>query len=239
MRALGFCVSSAHAEFMAAQFSELGLDSVAIRVDARRRTTGCITSSSSRHHRCIFSVDVLGEAVDLPNVDTVLLLRPTQPATVFAQQLGRGLTDASLRICSSARTSRGLRRFQSVHPLGSTTYGVRTGVPLPSCRRFMLPTTEMLLPFKGYVSPFPPPHGCSSVGDRVRLDDASRPPTGAGLRRTAGRQRGSSPIAARSARTRARRPPSASDRTGIGFRPGCRTRLRSRRAPRPVLAEAL
>ena len=41
--------------------------------------------------RCIFSADVLGEGVDVPNVDTVLLLRPTQSATVFAQQIGRGL----------------------------------------------------------------------------------------------------------------------------------------------------
>ena len=41
--------------------------------------------------RCVFSVDVLGEGVDVPSVDTVLLLRPTQSATVLTQQIGRGL----------------------------------------------------------------------------------------------------------------------------------------------------
>ncbi len=41
--------------------------------------------------RCVFSVDVLGEGVDVPSVDTVILLRPTQSPVVFAQQLGRGL----------------------------------------------------------------------------------------------------------------------------------------------------
>ena len=43
--------------------------------------------------RCVFSVDVLGEGVDVPSVDTVLLLRPTQSATVLTQQIGRGLRE--------------------------------------------------------------------------------------------------------------------------------------------------
>ena len=92
MRALGFCVSIAHAEFMAAQFTNLGLDSVAISgftPEAERQTS--LQDLRAGRIRCIFSVDVLGEGVDVPNVDTVLLLRPTQSATVFAQQLGRGL----------------------------------------------------------------------------------------------------------------------------------------------------
>jgi superfamily II DNA or RNA helicase len=92
MRALGFCVSIAHAEFMAAQFTNLGLDSVAISgftPEGDRQTS--LQDLRAGRIRCIFSVDVLGEGVDVPNVDTVLLLRPTQSATVFAQQLGRGL----------------------------------------------------------------------------------------------------------------------------------------------------
>ena len=92
MRALGFCVSIAHAEFMAARFSALGLDSVAISgltPESERQTA--LHDLRAGRIRCIFSVDVLGEGVDVPNVDTVLLLRPTQSATVFAQQLGRGL----------------------------------------------------------------------------------------------------------------------------------------------------
>ena len=92
MRALGFCVSVAHAEFMAGQFCKFDLAAVAIsgatpEGDRQRALQNLRTGRI----RCIFSVDVLGEGVDVPNVDTVLLLRPTQSATVFAQQIGRGL----------------------------------------------------------------------------------------------------------------------------------------------------
>lgn len=92
MRALGFCVSVAHAEFMATRFTELGLASVSVSggtPEADRQAA--LQRLRAGDIRCIFSVDVLGEGVDVPNVDTVILLRPTQSATVFAQQLGRGL----------------------------------------------------------------------------------------------------------------------------------------------------
>ncbi len=95
MRALGFCVSVAHAKYMAAKFTEAGLTAASIdgtmpetdRADLLRRL-------AAGELRVIFSVDVLGEGVDVPVVDTVLLLRPTQSATVFTQQLGRGLRQA-------------------------------------------------------------------------------------------------------------------------------------------------
>lgn len=95
MRALGFCVSVAHARYMAKRFSEAGLASVSIdgttsepdRAEALRRL-------AAGELRVIFSVDLLGEGVDVPVVDTVLLLRPTHSATVFTQQLGRGLRQA-------------------------------------------------------------------------------------------------------------------------------------------------
>jgi superfamily II DNA or RNA helicase/HKD family nuclease len=92
MRALGFCVSVAHAEFMARAFTEKGLPSAALfgAVDSpeRDRTLAALERGDLR---CVFSVDVLGEGVDVPSVDTVLLLRPTQSATVLTQQIGRGL----------------------------------------------------------------------------------------------------------------------------------------------------
>lgn len=92
MRALGFCVSVAHAEFMASQFTELGLDSVAVSgATPEPERQAALQRLRAGSLRCIFSVDVLGEGVDVPNVDTILLLRPTHSATVFAQQLGRGL----------------------------------------------------------------------------------------------------------------------------------------------------
>jgi len=92
MRALGFCVSVAHAKFMADAFTRRGLESVAVSgetPEAERQRA--LQELRAGRLRCVFSVDVLGEGVDVPNVDTVLLLRPTQSATVFAQQLGRGL----------------------------------------------------------------------------------------------------------------------------------------------------
>src|SRR5262249_49350106 len=49
--------------------------------------------------RCIFSVDLFNEGVDLPDVDTVLFLRPTESATVFLQQLGRGLRRSDKKEC--------------------------------------------------------------------------------------------------------------------------------------------
>ena len=55
------------------------------------RSATCSRAARRRGVTTIFSVDVLGEGVDVPSVDTVLLLRPTDSATVFTQQLGRGL----------------------------------------------------------------------------------------------------------------------------------------------------
>lgn len=92
MRALGFCVSVAHAEYMAAQFRHRGVRSEAMSgqtPDTERYRM--LQDLRLGQLRCVFSVDVLGEGVDVPNVDTILLLRPTQSATVFSQQLGRGL----------------------------------------------------------------------------------------------------------------------------------------------------
>ncbi len=92
IRALGFCVSVAHAEFMADRFTRAGLPALAIhgdspgelRADAPRRLR-------EREVNVLFTCDLYNEGVDLPFVDTLLLLRPTQSATVFLQQLGRGL----------------------------------------------------------------------------------------------------------------------------------------------------
>jgi superfamily II DNA or RNA helicase/HKD family nuclease len=95
MRALGFCVSKEHARYMTRKFTQAGLESVALTGDdppeVRRRA---LSDLRAGRLRCIFSVEVLGEGVDVPDVDCVLLLRPTTSATVFTQQLGRGLRRA-------------------------------------------------------------------------------------------------------------------------------------------------
>lgn len=95
MRALGFCVSVEHARYMAERFNNAGLPSAAILGATPQAERSRLLQSLARGElRAIFSVDVLGEGVDVPAVDTVLLLRPTDSATVFTQQLGRGLRHA-------------------------------------------------------------------------------------------------------------------------------------------------
>jgi hypothetical protein len=98
MRALGFCVSVEHARYMARKFNEAGLNSVAITgADPSDQRSNALHRLKAGELRCIFSVEVLGEGVDVPDVDCLLLLRPTASATVFSQQLGRGLRRAKAK----------------------------------------------------------------------------------------------------------------------------------------------
>lgn len=92
MRAIGFCVSVEHARYMAEAFVAAGIKAQAV---------SAATSSADRQAalarlramdiNAIFAVDLFNEGLDIPDVDTVLFLRPTESATVFLQQLGRGL----------------------------------------------------------------------------------------------------------------------------------------------------
>ncbi|MBC3191046.1 DUF3427 domain-containing protein [Pseudonocardia sp. C8] len=95
MRALGFCVSVAHAEYMARVFTAAGIPSEAVSGrTARDDRDDALRRLRDREVNCLFAVDVFNEGLDVPEVDTVLLLRPTQSATIFLQQLGRGLRRA-------------------------------------------------------------------------------------------------------------------------------------------------
>jgi superfamily II DNA or RNA helicase len=92
MRALGFCVSVNHARFMAEQFTAAGLPAIALHGESGAELRLSEISRLRRGEiRAIFTVDIFNEGVDIPEVDTLLLLRPTESATVFLQQLGRGL----------------------------------------------------------------------------------------------------------------------------------------------------
>lgn len=92
MRALGFCVSVAHADFMAEVFTAAGIPSLAINgstsAHVRERS---LEDLKARRVNALFAADLFNEGLDLPDVDTVLFLRPTESATIFLQQLGRGL----------------------------------------------------------------------------------------------------------------------------------------------------
>lgn len=92
MKALGFCVSVKHAQFMAHQFMSAGFAAAAVwgdTPDADRRDA--LRMLADGKIQILFSVDLFNEGVDVPSVDTLLLLRPTESATLFLQQLGRGL----------------------------------------------------------------------------------------------------------------------------------------------------
>lgn len=92
MRALGFCVSVAHAAFMADFFRRAGLNAVALSGETpRHERQDALARLKAGALHVIFSVDLFNEGLDIPDVDTLLLLRPTSSATVFLQQLGRGL----------------------------------------------------------------------------------------------------------------------------------------------------
>ncbi|MEV4820527.1 DUF3427 domain-containing protein [Micromonospora sp. NPDC049274] len=92
MRALGFCVSIGHAEFMADWFNRHNVPAAAITSAVDRLTQKTLLRDfKAGKLRVLFTVDLFNEGVDLPMVDTILMLRPTESATIFLQQLGRGL----------------------------------------------------------------------------------------------------------------------------------------------------
>ncbi len=100
MRALGFCVSIAHAQFMAQRFSAHGLPAAAVSADStRQERDDALRRLRLREINVLFSVDLFNEGVDVPEIDTVLFLRPTESATIFLQQLGRGLRLADGKEC--------------------------------------------------------------------------------------------------------------------------------------------
>ncbi len=100
IRGLGFCVSVEHAKFMAEHFNVWGTPSISLTSDStdeerdtakRRLLSGDV--------KFIFVVDIYNEGVDIPEVNTVLFLRPTESLTIFLQQLGRGLRLADGKEC--------------------------------------------------------------------------------------------------------------------------------------------
>jgi superfamily II DNA or RNA helicase/HKD family nuclease len=92
MRALGFCVSINHARFMARVFRDAGVAATAIWADTPDGERRQALRDLAEHRvNVVFSVDLFNEGVDVPAVDTLLMLRPTDSPTLFLQQLGRGL----------------------------------------------------------------------------------------------------------------------------------------------------
>ncbi|MDN3670712.1 DUF3427 domain-containing protein [Echinicola jeungdonensis] len=91
VQALGFCVTKEHAKFMAEKFNLAGLKSDYL-VSGQNGNRSTITHHLEKKEiNYLFVVDIFNEGVDIPQIDTVLFLRPTESLTIFLQQLGRGL----------------------------------------------------------------------------------------------------------------------------------------------------
>ena len=94
-RALGFCTSKSHAEFMAKYFNENGVPSCAVyssnEGEYNEERSIALKKLRDEDINVIFSVDMFNEGLDIKSIDMVMFLRPTESPTVFLQQLGRGL----------------------------------------------------------------------------------------------------------------------------------------------------
>ena len=91
VRAIGFCVTIEHASFMAEKFNLAGLRSECLTAKNSNERERIREQFKKKEFNYLFVVDIFNEGVDIPEIDTVLFLRPTESLTVFLQQLGRGL----------------------------------------------------------------------------------------------------------------------------------------------------
>jgi|TARA_R110002033_G_scaffold102305_2_gene150260 superfamily II DNA or RNA helicase len=93
-KALAFCASKEHANFMADEFTKRGIKSVSLTSgDSIEKREEYIKNLEDDSHdlEVICSVDIFNEGIDIPSINSVLFLRPTNSSIVFVQQLGRGL----------------------------------------------------------------------------------------------------------------------------------------------------
>lgn len=153
VRALGFCVGIGHADFMAAHFTRHGVPAIALHgqspPDLRDRGPRMLERGEIQ---VIFTCDLYNEGVDLPFVDTLLLLRPTQSATLFLQQLGRGLRLYTGKACCLVLDFIGQHRQEFRF---DAVLGALTGLP----RGRLIEAVEHGFPFL--------PSGCSMALDQV------------------------------------------------------------------------
>ena len=99
VRAIGFCVTIEHAVFMAEKFNLAGLKAECLTAKNSSERESIREQFRKKEFNYLFVVDIFNEGVDIPEIDTVLFLRPTESLTVFLQQLGRGLRLAEGKDC--------------------------------------------------------------------------------------------------------------------------------------------
>lgn len=98
-RALGFCITMEHARYMAEKFNLAGFKADYLTSNYTQNRDFIRQRLINKEINYLFVVDIFNEGVDIPEIDTVLFLRPTESLTVFLQQLGRGLRLANGKDC--------------------------------------------------------------------------------------------------------------------------------------------
>ncbi len=152
MRALGFCVGVDHARYMASVFQRAGIPAQAVSGDTPpHEREQALRDLRDRRLNILFAADLFNEGLDMPEVDTVLFLRPTESATVFLQQLGRGLRRTKDKAVLTALDFVGHHRKEFRF---DQKYRALTG----STRRDLIVGIERGFPFL--------PSGCQIVMDR-------------------------------------------------------------------------
>ncbi|MBB6481867.1 DUF3427 domain-containing protein [Spirochaeta isovalerica] len=98
-KALGYCVTKAHAQYMSDQFNQKGIRADVLTSDNSVERETLRNKLVRGYINVLFVVDIFNEGVDIPEVDTLLFLRPTESLTIFLQQLGRGLRLSDNKDC--------------------------------------------------------------------------------------------------------------------------------------------
>lgn len=156
MKALGFCVSIQHARFMAQRFNDAGVSASAVwgdTPDTERKDA--LKQLAEGRIQILFSVDLFNEGVDVPSVDTLLLLRPTESATLFLQQLGRGLRKSKDKSVCTVLDFVGIHRREF-------RFDKRLSGLLGGTRKYLKEQVEKSFPFL--------PAGCHMELDHVARD---------------------------------------------------------------------
>ena len=158
-RTLAFCVSTSHADYMAEFFAAAGIACAAAHSGP---------TSAPRHQaveqlrngtlEVLFSVDLFNEGLDVPEIDTVLMLRPTESPVVFLQQLGRGLRTTESKDSLTVIDFIGNHRSFLLKPRTLLSLGART-----------IPSTARVLEAMG-TGEFELPPGCSVSYDLTLVD---------------------------------------------------------------------
>lgn len=146
IHAVAFCTSIRHCNFMASEFNRHEIEAEALSSQTPREDRAAVVDQFREGKiRILCTVDLFNEGIDIPEIDTVLFLRPTESATVFIQQLGRGL-----RLCENKGVLTVLdfvgrqngkfrldRRFQALtgQSRGELEKAVKSGFPIlpPGC----------------------------------------------------------------------------------------------------------